>query len=85
MESQVLLSKPTARDAEISSGEKMPQEGAPLRRVDASCESAVPPVSKWLKQHLTFLLKGMREQQHGVSKAERGKYLSRVGQLGRLW
>ena len=29
--------------------------------------------------------KGVREQEHAVRKAERDKYLSRVGQLGRLW
>src|SRR5205814_8746244 len=32
--------------------------GAPLRRVTARCRSAIPPVSKWLKQHLTFTRKG---------------------------
>jgi hypothetical protein len=29
--------------------------------------------------------KGDRGQQHAVRKAKRGKYLSRVGQLGRPW
>lgn len=29
--------------------------------------------------------KGVRGQEHGVSKASRAKYLIRAGQLGRLW
>jgi hypothetical protein len=29
--------------------------------------------------------KGRRGQEHAVRKAKRDKYLSRVGQLGRLW
>ena len=29
--------------------------------------------------------KGVRGHEHGVSKAERVKYLNRVGQLGRIW
>ena len=32
-----------------------------------------------------LLPKGVRGQEHGVRKAKRDKYLSRVGQLGRAW
>jgi len=42
--------------------------------------------NKWyLAGRLLHLPKGEREQEHGMKKAERDKYLSRVGQLGRLW
>ena len=57
---------------------------APLRCICACCDSATPLVSKWLKQHLTFRRKVRGDSSMVLRKAERDKYLNRVGQLGRI-
>jgi len=64
--------------------ETNPFRGAPLRHVYACCRSTTPPASKWVKQHLTFTRKRWG-QEHDERSAKRAKYLSRVGELRRLW
>jgi len=56
------------------------------RRGVISLVAGVQPTDVEVVKAVPYLLpKGEREQEHGMKKAERDKYLSRVGQLGRLW
>ncbi len=56
------------------------------RRGKISLFAGVQPTDVEVVKAVPYLLpKGEREQEHGMSKAERDKYLSRVGQPGRLW
>ena len=56
------------------------------RRGVISLVAGVQPTDVKVVKAVPYLLpKGERGQEHGMNKAERDKYLNRVGQLGRLW
>src|SRR5207302_6449842 len=54
LESKVLAGEAASFPGQAHLRGSIARGGAPLRRVTARCRSAIPPVSKWLKQHLTF-------------------------------